>query len=72
MKKNEENKKRPSLFGEEFLNQYRNHASLIGSGISAEQSLRIAYGDEEAEEVMRMINEIEQENPNASFFNLKP
>lgn len=48
----------PSLL-DGLKNQLENHASLVGSGVSNEQALRIAYGDTEAEDVLRIINEVE-------------
>ena len=63
-----EEKKRPSLL-DGFVNQMQNHAALVSSGVENKQAFRIAYGDEEAEEVFRMIKEIEDAD-DTSFFNL--
>lgn len=55
-----EKKREPSIL-DAHINQLRNHATLVGAGVSNESAMRATYGDESAEETMRMLKEIEEE-----------
>lgn len=51
---------------EDWIKKSKKHAELIGSGKTNEEALREVWGDEEAEQVLALLDKIEtktMENP---------